>query len=660
MRFNKKKTYKIVMVFLLVMAVILPFSIYSCSSNSVDNTAMKANSYTMNAVIDEFGDMHVVEKIDIINKENDNNYFYREIAYNKNNMFGNSYTNKASLENVKLVVEENNEVVYDSGDSSYYNYPKHFAGFSSNNDKDERGEYIKCESNKKNCDMIFYYHKTGFAKEMTFTYEYTIKGVITQYNDISELNWVMLDYQPIRVNNVTINITLPDGDYDIKDMKTFFHGTNMAKREFVEKNKIKITSSSMVSNEQIEVRLLLNNETFNNVRNDNKVNINALNSILEFENNQETSANVKYKVGYIGAIIVFATFLVLIGLMAIRCYRKYDKEFPTDFMNDYHMELPAEYPPAVMSYLYKFREVDDDDLSATLLDLVRRKYLILDDNNSQIDDKNPNYIFKLNTEKDQSDLLEYEKFLIKWFIEDIGSDNQVSANQIKSYCDNFSGAIEYQKNSNRWNSLVEREGKKYNFFDGSIKAAKRKYTSLSVLLTMFVFFILGYIAIYSGYILGSSLLCSVMMIGLSFILYVKTFDRRSKPGNEDFVRWRAFKKFLEDFSNFKEYPVTSIILWEHYLVYATSFGIADKVVQQLKLKLDLSVVSDETTFLIFFGYYHPISYINSSIRLMRANYITTMAKQTAQRFGSGSGRGGGFSGGSSFGGGGGSFGGGHR
>ena len=82
--------------------------------------------------------------------------------------------------------------------------------------------------------------------------------------------------------------------------------------------------------------------------------------------------------------------------------------------------------------------------------------------------------------------------------------------------------------------------------------------------------------------------------------------------------------------------------------------------EQLKLKLDLNDITEQATFVTYFGYYHPINCINSSVRGMRTAYMATIAKQTAQRVGGGSGRGGGFSGGSSFGGGGGSFGGGHR
>ena len=54
----------------------------------------------------------------------------------------------------------------------------------------------------------------------------------------------------------------------------------------------------------------------------------------------------------------------------------------------------------------------------------------------------------------------------------------------------------------------------------------------------------------------------------------------------------AFKNFLLEFSNFDDYPMPSIIIWEHYLVYATEFGIADLVEEQMRLKfkkMDLNI-----------------------------------------------------------------------
>jgi uncharacterized membrane protein len=109
----------------------------------------------------------------------------------------------------------------------------------------------------------------------------------------------------------------------------------------------------------------------------------------------------------------------------------------------------------------------------------------------------------------------------------------------------------------------------------------------------------------------------------------------------------------------QDYPIPGIIVWEHYLVYATALKIADKVMDQLKVKLP-QLVSDESegTFLntryrsrdFFWGY--ALGRFNRSFSTARSNSFQTIAKYNAQKVSS-SGRGGGFGGGSSFGGGGG-------
>ncbi len=39
---------------------------------------------------------------------------------------------------------------------------------------------------------------------------------------------------------------------------------------------------------------------------------------------------------------------------------------------------------------------------------------------------------------------------------------------------------------------------------------------------------------------------------------------------------------MEEFSLLKEKEIPHLVLWEKFLVYATAFGIADKVIKQLK------------------------------------------------------------------------------
>ena len=671
-----KKLSKVLMVIFLILGLLFPIMSRSCINYSSGDKKgnMEAKNYNMDVVIDENGDMHVVETIVIDNYVNYyNNYFYKEIAYNKNNDFGNSSINRSKLvKDVKFTVSDSTGVVFDS-ETSEENYPKHFVGYSYNNDVDERGYKLKCENaSTKYCDVVFYYNKPGFARITTFKYEYTIEGVITQYNDISEFNWVMLGYQPFKFNNVKINITLPEGNYDIAEEDTFFHGTNMAERRFIENNKITVTADDMISDEQIEVRLLLDNELFTGVDLINQVNINAKNDILAFEENTTKEADSKYFWGNLGALIIYYVGFALFALLFFICYKKLDKEYVSEFYNEYYRELPANYPPAVMGYLYKFRDINDDDLSATLLDLIRRKYLILDTkgNSGGDDERKFEYIIKKNKEKSTSDLTESERFLIKWFIDEMGDHEQVTSGQLKSYCDSYSGATNYQKCSNKWYKLVKAEASKYKFFEDASGSAKTGYIIMASLIAFALMAIMIFITNYSGYIFGTSLWFGIICMITSFVCYLKTINKRSKKGNEDYVRWKAFKKFLEDFSSFEDYPVPSIVVWEHYLVYATSFGIADKVTAQLKLKFKYEeLTSADCTYFVYFGYRHRIGVLNRSIRTIRTASSGTISRHmTAQRissrsgggFGGFRGGGGGFSGGSSFGGGGGSFGGGRR
>lgn len=662
-----KRIYKIFIILFVSLGLFSAFLAIKCSNSGyVKSDDMIINKYNQDIVIDEQGNMHVKEVLVIDNIiDRYNNYFYKEIAYNKNNMFGNSSLNTSQLvKDVRLTVEDDSGVVYDS-ETSNNEYPRHFAGYSYENDRDERGYSIRCETRSTYCDNVFYYNKAGFSAITTFTYEYTIKGVITQYYDISEFNWVLLDYQPFKFNDITINITLPEGDYDIANEKTFFHGTNMAKREFVDNNKIVITADDMVSDEKIEVRLLLDNEVFDYVSDRNKVSYTALDSILEFEENQEKTANKKYMIGYFGAFVMFGLFISLTITLVVIFYKKYDKEHKSDFYNEYYRELPADYSPAVMGYLYKFREIDDDDLTATLLDLIRRKYLLLDPSaNSGYDEKKPNYTIRLNKDKAQDDLTASERYLISWFIKEIGNGDSVTSKELSTYCDNYSHAQQYQRSSQTWYNMVKSEARKYNFFDENVKKAKNTCSVIGFFLGAITSMILSALSNYSGYKIGGSLIPCVILFTMAIVMYTFSIDKRSKKGNEDYVRWKAFKKFLEDFSSFEDYPLPSIIIWEHYLVYATSFGIADKVSEQLKLKFKLEEISNaDCTFVVYFGFNHRIGRFNRTVGGMRMSASTTIVRyQTAQRAGSSFGGrgGGGFSGGSSFGGGGGSFGGGRR
>lgn len=119
----------------------------------------------------------------------------------------------------------------------------------------------------------------------------------------------------------------------------------------------------------------------------------------------------------------------------------------------------------------------------------------------------------------------------------------------------------------------------------------------------------------------------------------------SEKGKSELAEIMGLKKYLEDFTLISERSIAETVIWKDYLVYATLFGISDKVLKQLK-KLYPERLSEIERYnrnvVIATGYYHSM-------------YASSQRAIQERRTNGGGGRtsiggGGGFSGGGSGGG----------
>jgi uncharacterized membrane protein len=78
------------------------------------------------------------------------------------------------------------------------------------------------------------------------------------------------------------------------------------------------------------------------------------------------------------------------------------------------------------------------------------------------------------------------------------------------------------------------------------------------------------------------LIYGVVMLIFSGI-FEKVLGRWTPEGRLYYKRWENFKKYLTDFSALKEHPPESIKIWDSYLVYATSLGVAKEVLHNMSL-----------------------------------------------------------------------------
>jgi len=138
---------------------------------------------------------------------------------------------------------------------------------------------------------------------------------------------------------------------------------------------------------------------------------------------------------------------------------------------------------------------------------------------------------------------------------------------------------------------------------------------------------------------------TLIIIGINIIQtskLIKRFDGYTQKGINEQVKWKAFKKFMVEFSLLKEKEIPQLVLWEKYLVYATAFGVADKVIKQLKISYPELNDTDTLNNMVLFS---TLSGPNGLNTRFLSSINTSTSHMYSSTYSSGSGGGGGFSGG---------------
>ena len=620
-----------------------------------ENNRMVANSIRVEATLDDAGNISIVETMDV-SFESGMSVFFRDIVYRKDNAGFESNISSFDESSVRVrIFDASNRLILDSNESKNNSLAK--VGYSFEGDRDELGELIACPSNYGiECESIFTQVIGGAYPKTTFEYSYTINGAVSVFSDISELNWIFVDDYGIEVNNVEVILNYPPTLSE--DIVRFYgHGTSTGEGEILSPSQMKFSVSKLLPGEVLEARVILPVSIFSDANSRNVINQAYLQIMEAKESRISFMDNLLVYLNYLGYILIIGLFILAFFIFRY-IYLKYDKEHTPVFKGEYYRELPAPYSPAEMSYLYNFKDISKYDLTATLMDLIRRKYIILETLGESLSNKKVNYKFKLNKDLNISELKKHESFLLEWFFSTIGKNQEVlSVDQIEAYAKNSLTAEKYLIDNQKWIHFAKNEASKNDFFDKIVESATLKYLLVPglMLIVGLILFFLNINQVELVMFQSVNPLTGAL-IGLSIVMisYLISIKRRSVQGNEEFVKWKGLKKFLQDFSSFKDYPVPSIIVWEHYLVYATSFGVAELVMKQLRIKFkELNLDENE--------YYrrspvmrYPFFWIHMNNRMVNTTNLarSSVAAARAQKSGSG-GRGGGFGGGRSFGGGGG-------
>ena len=468
---------------------------------------------------------------------------------------------------------------------------------------------------------------------------YKVNDAISKYNDYAELYWQFVgkDFS-IDSEKITGTIILPDKVTDIQEIKVWGHTEGLNGEIYATgKDEIKFQINDYKAGNMVEIRSLFPNSIIKSSKRTYDKEI--YNEVLKEETKWANKANIKRQWKEIKdeVILIFLFYLVLaICIIFIEKAVNYIqtltgiKKYKPEQKLDYFRESPKEdAPPGEALYILKepynkFRTCFGNIFSANILNLKLKGYLDLRVNKEENSRKEKIYI--VGKDKDIVDLSKEEKNILLFIKDAIKSNKEIEMKELEKYIKDHPSKV--QGLITRTQSTIEMSLTRAKLLDRKNVKEKNKYKAKANTYYMLVFFTLVYRLIPLSIIfLINGILCSKI---------AKKINGLTQEGVNTKEKWQGLKKYMEDFSLLDEKEIPAVEVWEKYLVYATAFGIADKVLKQLKTVYPDIDSLDTINASSFYFMYH--SNFTSS-------FSSSINSSISSTYSSGSGSGGGFSGG---------------
>lgn len=481
----------------------------------------------------------------------------------------------------------------------------------------------------------------------TFKFVYKLPEAITVYDDVAQFNRKMVGKEWQQgINYITAKVIIPvSASYDNSNILVFGHGPLTGEVD-KEGNTVVYKLNNYYPGDFLEAHILMEPEIFSEYNKSKIVHKDMKQKLLDMEakladeanaerdkaiRQQEMINKVFEKPGLIFGVLssIWGALMYYIHVIFKR------KNKVKNSVGKYLRELPDNSSPALVGG-FMTNSINDNEILATIVDLVRRKVLTLENS-----DKNSIIMLTGSTEN----LSAQEKAIVDIYINDFGDGKSLD---LKSFGFFQKVPMSVARKFEKWRAMVQSEMDRKNL----------TYQGLGCLgVIFFAFFpmIFTFAGLVIGMITGNKMFLLIVVMGI--ILFVSgakaRYPRKELAEAKD--KWQAFKNFLSDYSQLEEAKITSVHLWEQYFVYAVALGVSEKVVKAYKKALDMGVINDVqgVNSLAYSPIFNPMfsrSFSNLNGMVSRTNSGASSAIASSRRSSS-SGGGGGFSSRSSGGGG---------
>ena len=479
----------------------------------------------------------------------------------------------------------------------------------------------------------------------TFKFVYKLPEAIKVYDDVAQFNRKMVGQewqQGIKYITAKVIVPVPT-DYDNSNILVFGHGplTGEVDRE---ENTVVYKLDDYYPGDFLEAHILMEPEIFSEYDKSKIIHKDMKQELLNMEAKLSEEANIERdkassqqkiskKQGVILGILGSIWGVLMFYIHGI--YRR--KNRVKNSVGKYLRELPDDSSPALVGS-FMTDSISGNEILATIVDLIRRKVLMLETSGEKS-------IITLvgNTEK----LSAQERVIVDIYINDFGDGKSLD---LKSFGFFQKVPMSTARKFEKWKTIIQSEmDRKDLVFEGFKGMGENLfYTSLGGIILGIKFFknILEK-AMESKMFLIIIIMGFILLISLTKARYPRKELAEAKD------KWQAFKNFLSDYSQLEEAKISSVHLWEQYFVYAIALEVSEKVVEAYKKALDMGVIDQGVnkfrTSPIFNTMFNS-SFSNLNGIVSRTNSRASFTIASSRRSSS-FGGGGGFSSGSSGGGG---------
>ena len=498
--------------------------------------------------------------------------------------------------------------------------------------------------------------------------EYTINNIVTNYQDTAELNWKLTGVQYDNSYDYSARIYLPGEVTTKEDFRAWGHGHYLGEVYPITqdgRSYIDVTVPNNPPGTPVELHAIFPTSLTPN--NTNVVPEAAKQRIIDAENEQVESDRLAYeqaakeRLRWLIPMLLSPVATLVTFIYYIRNRRKFN---PNPVHIPEHMySLPEDITPAIMATTVLRDEPTPDDFSATILDLARKDYIDIEgfeiEAQGLLRNKRTQTV-RISPKPDISEnklneMLRHERHVYDYLLPD-GEPMILNELQKRVKSDRNT-----RKEKNRlwrqFSNYVSSMGEKRRNTPEAKNVAKM-FSIVSTLISIFVMIVAPVIMLdtpLEGY-LSYVMIAAMINVIIAVILVVIASARPIVSAEEDRQQkeWKAFANMLDNVGNMNMREVASLPLWEEFLVYAVSLGVADKVIEAMNKNYSFDEIEANTHMPTVF--YNNPYWINRVIRDSMSDSIQASTPSTSTSSYKGTnigGFGGGFSGGSSGGGGGG-------